>query len=157
MLKSAAHLNAILKSSMEEYRRLVEAGQLDCEWNTPGPAYVMHSQRAMDDFAATDQLLTNHFGVSARRLEGQELPAFDPAIRPGLAGAFHYQDDAHLNPAALTANWAQRLRERGVQLMDTASCEGSKPKTAESLTYELRKVKSTRTGCDRHRSVEPSF
>jgi D-amino-acid dehydrogenase len=35
------------------------------------------------------RLLTEEFGVTARRIEGEQFPSFDPALRPGLAGAFH--------------------------------------------------------------------
>ncbi|MCA9241186.1 MAG: FAD-dependent oxidoreductase [Planctomycetales bacterium] len=118
MLQSGHHLNEILQSSMREYRQLAESERLDCEWTPRGLLYVMATRSAMDDFAATDRLLTEHFGVSARRIEGAELPAFDPALRPGMAGAFHYAGDAHLNPGALVSNWAERLKERGVRFIE---------------------------------------
>ena len=75
----------------------------------------------MEGFAETDRLLTDHFGVSARRVEGEKLPEFDPAIKPGLAGAFHYEDDAHLRPDRLTESWAGEITTAGGRLM--SRCE----------------------------------
>ena len=44
---------------------------------------------------------------------------FDPALRPGLAGGFHYEGDAFLRPDALTANWARCLKRRGVRFEES--------------------------------------
>ncbi|MAT68217.1 MAG: amino acid dehydrogenase [Planctomycetaceae bacterium] len=123
MLAAGVHLKAILDSSMSEYRRLVAAEQLACGWESRGLLYVLLTSHGMQEFAATDRLLTEHFGVAARRIEGDQLPELDAALRPGLAGAFLYEDDAHLRPAALTTNWAARLRERGVQIREQCEVE----------------------------------
>lgn len=124
MLAAGAHLKAILDSSMEEYRRLIAAEKLQCEWQPCGLLYVLQMPQAMDEFAATDRLLTKEFGVAARRIEGPQLPAHDPAVKPGLAGAFLYEDDAHLRPDALMTSWTKRLQERGVRLLSNCELQG---------------------------------
>ena len=121
MLAAGVHLKAILDSSMDEYRKLMDAESLHCEWQESGLTYVLRSERAMESFAKTDALLTKHFGVAADRIDGHHLPAFDPALRSDLAGAFHYPCDAMLRPDRLSEQWTQRLRTAGVELV--SNCE----------------------------------
>jgi D-amino-acid dehydrogenase len=78
----------------------------------------------MDDFARTDRLLTEEFGVAARRIKGDDLPGFDPSLRAGLSGAFHYPDDVSIRPDRLNAEWERRLRERGVRFLEHCRLEG---------------------------------
>ena len=121
MLAGGVPLKAILDSSMVEYRRLVADGTLDCEWKEKGLLYVFRTARGMAAFAEADRLLSEHFGVSATRIEGRDLPDLEPALKPGLTGAFNYPDDTHVRPDALTLNWAATLREKGVEIVE--QCE----------------------------------
>ena len=88
MLRVGVHLKAILDSSINEYRRLVNANAIDCQWRENGMLYVLHSQTGMKKFGETADILSEHFGVHARRLDGGELPEFDRALRDDLAGGF---------------------------------------------------------------------
>ena len=124
MLLAGAHLKAILDSSMDEYRRLIREEALDCEWKENGLLYVLRTGRGMREFSHTVRLLSDHFGVVAHRLDGAELPAFDPALRCDLAGAFHYPLDASLRPDRLSAAWSQRLVARGVTFLEHCRVEG---------------------------------
>jgi D-amino-acid dehydrogenase len=123
MLTAGHHLKAILDSSMREYRELVAAESLNCEWTENGLLYVLRTEHGMREFAKTDRLLTDHFGVTARRIEGDALPAFDPALKTGLAGAFHYEGDVSVRPDLLNADWARRLQERGVSFLERCRLE----------------------------------
>ena len=118
MLTAGAHLKAILDSSMTEYRRLVVEESLDCEWKENGLLYVLRTERGMRKFAETARLLSDHFGISARQIDGKDLPSFDPALKPGLAGAFHYEQDVSVRPDRLNSQWADRLREAGVTFLE---------------------------------------
>ncbi len=118
MLAAAHPLKAILDASMVEYKQLIATEKLECEWTEKGLLYVLKSERGMQAFSKKDRLLTEHFGVSARRIEGRDLPDFDAALKPGLAGAFHYPGDVSVRPDLLNAQWAQRLRERGVTFIE---------------------------------------
>jgi len=121
MLAGGVPLKAILDSSMAEYRRLAADGTLDCEWKEKGLLYVFRTTKGMSGFAEADRLLTEHFGVSATRIEGRDLPDLDPALKPGLAGAFNYPNDTHVRPDVLTRNWASNLLGRGVDIV--TECE----------------------------------
>ncbi|GAB4151272.1 MAG: FAD-dependent oxidoreductase [Planctomycetaceae bacterium] len=118
MLEAGRHLQAILDSSMAEYRKLVEAESLNCQWKNSGLLYVLKTEAGMNHFEETDRLLTEHFQVSARRIPGTELPEFDAALKPGLSGAFHYECDAFVRPDRLANSWASRLKERGVRFLE---------------------------------------
>jgi len=112
------HLQTILDASLDEYRQLIPQQSLDCEWKQDGLLYVLQTDRGMESFARTDQLLTAEFGVTARRIEGAGLPAFEPGLKPSLAGAFHYPGDTSVRPDRLNREWADRLRGEGVQFRE---------------------------------------
>ena len=124
VLEVGVHLKGILDASIAEYRRLVRDEGLDCQWQETGLLYVLRTDRGMRSFAETDKLLSEHFGVPAVRLDGEALPAFDPALKSGLAGAYHYPGDASLRPDRLMASWSQRLVTRGVRFIEHCRLEG---------------------------------
>src|SRR5207244_2669072 len=49
------------------------------------------------------------------------LTAFEPALKPGLAGGWHYPGDAHLRPDRLLASWQRLLAANGVTIRE--NCE----------------------------------
>ena len=139
MLEAAFHLKAILDSSMIEYQRIVSERSFDCEWTESGLLHVLETNSGMRSFAETDKLLADEFGVMARRIEGDELPEFDPAIRPGLAGAFYYEGDAFVRPDLLNAGWSQRLRQDGVTFV-----ENCKLNSVEKKGGQVRSLQTSR-------------
>jgi D-amino-acid dehydrogenase len=134
MLKAGSHLKAILDSSMQEYRRLVVEESLDCEWKESGLLYVLRTGRGMREFAETDRMLSDHFGVKAERIDGKDLPSFDPGLKPGLAGAFHYQEDVFVRPDLLNLQWSKRLRDYGVTFIEHCELKGI-AKSAARITH----------------------
>ena len=121
MIEAGRHLKAILEASMIEYRELTGSGTLEAEWQENGLLYVLKTSAGMESFAKTNALLLDEFGVGARMIEGGDLPGFDSALKSDLAGAYFYEDDAHLRPDVLNRNWIQRLRSEGVAFIE--SCE----------------------------------
>ncbi|MEM6471012.1 MAG: FAD-dependent oxidoreductase [Planctomycetota bacterium] len=119
--EAGKHLQAILDASLVEYKQLMAAEKFDCEWKEVGLLYVYRTEEALNEFAETDRMLTEHFGVSADRIEGDALVEFDPGLREGLAGAYHYPGDTSVRPDLLNRQWRDRLLERGVELLE--SCE----------------------------------
>ena len=139
MIEAGAHLKSILDASMSEYRTLIAAESLDCQWKDSGLLYVFQSEQGFDEFARTVQLLADSFGVEARRIDGVELTAVEPAIRGGMPGAFLFDCDSYLRPDALTAGWSNVLRNRGVELIENCelrSIESSHDRTDRILTSE---------------------
>ena len=133
MLEAASQLKVLLDSSMTEYRKIISEQTFDCEWHDSGLLHVLQSQSGMREFAEKDQLLANEFGVVARRIEGDELPEFDPAFRPGLGGAFYYEGDAFVRPDLLCARWYRDLKQKGVTFIENCKFDGME-KEARQIT-----------------------
>ncbi len=121
VLSAGRHLQVILDASMDEYTHLITQKPLKCEWKEEGLLYVFKSNRQMDSFSKMDHLLSEHFGVSTRRLEGKELISFDPGLRRGLAGGFHYPKDRSVRPELLNREWVDDLKAEGVEFIQ--NCE----------------------------------
>lgn len=121
MLTAGRHLQTILDDSMAEYRRLLADSSWDCQWQENGLLYVLLTAGGMREFAETDRMLGEQFGVTARRMDGAELSAFEPALKPALAGAFHYPHDASVRPDLLNSQWSAHLQARGVRFVE--DCE----------------------------------
>ncbi len=124
MLESGANLLPLLESSIVEYRTLDSELRSAGEWKENGLLYVFRSEAGLDKFAHTDGLLTENYGVSARRIDGADLPEFDSALKHGLAGGFFYQDDASVRPDKLIRNWSTHLAEAGVRFVEHCQLEG---------------------------------
>ena len=135
-LSAGGAMKSILDASIREYEALFQAGEFEAQWQPLGLLYVLRTRRGMERFAAQDAMLRDTFGVAARRLEGSELPEFEPALRPGLAGGFLYDGDAFLRPDALTGNWTRWLASRGVRFEEGNRVQGVE-KTAGEITRLL--------------------
>lgn len=124
MMTSGRAIQALLKSSRALYDELMAQEPLDCEWQTRGLLFVFRTAAAMDHYAHTDHLLRESFGLGARRYDSPALEALEPALKPGLAGAWHYEGDAHLRPDRLMSSWRRVLESRGVTVLDCCEVRG---------------------------------
>lgn len=122
MLESGRARHALLTSSRQLYEQFMTEGVLqDCDWETRGLLFVHQSRAHFEHFAETDRLLRNEFGLGARQIFEPELLQLEPALKPGVAGAWLYECDAHLRPDKLMTAWQQRLVHDGVVLRE--NCE----------------------------------
>jgi D-amino-acid dehydrogenase len=106
---------------MRLYQQLLAEEAIECEWERRGLLYVYQSMAEMEKYAATDKLLRDHFDLPADRIDGKELARREPALRDGLAGAWHYRGDAHLRPDRLMASWRSVLEKGGAAVRE--GCE----------------------------------
>jgi D-amino-acid dehydrogenase len=97
---------------------------LECEWQTRGVLFVLHSHAGMEHYAETDRLMRDHFGVAATRYDGDAVTELEPALKPGLAGGWLYPGDAHLRPDKLMSSWRRLLEERGVTIRTGCTMTG---------------------------------
>lgn len=139
MLEGATHLKSILDSSFKEFQELVTQGAFDCGWRQSGLLYAFKSKREFDNFAITDAMLTRHFGVRAARIEGDALPAFDPALKSGLAGGFFYEQDALTRPDQFAAAWAEQMRQADVEFVEHCDVQ-----TLEKESGEITRVTTSK-------------
>lgn len=121
MLAAADGIQALLNSSRRLYDELFAAEPLDAEWETRGLLFAFLSPAAMEHYAETDRLLADNFGTGAVRYDGADVAKLEPALRPGLAGGWHYERDGHLRADKLLASWRKLLVERGAAIHE--QCE----------------------------------
>lgn len=124
MLESARAIEALLESSVSLYQELIPKESLDCEWESAGCLFVFQSAKEMNHYANCDQILRDHFGMAATPLDGGQLMEKEPALKPGLAGAWYYERDSHLRPDRLLSEWRKVLQQRGVIIRE--NCEAKR-------------------------------
>jgi D-amino-acid dehydrogenase len=124
MMAAGHAIQALLQSSRALYQELFDTEPLDAEWETRGLLYVFQSPSAMEHYAHTDRLLRDSFGLAAIRYEAGAVQELEPALKPGLAGAWHYPGDAHLRPDKLMSSWHRLLEARGVVVREKCAFRG---------------------------------
>ena len=124
MMQAARGIQALLESSLMLYHEIVERESLDCEWETRGLLFVYRTPSEMDKYAETDKLLGESFHCMAKRFDGEDVVDLEPALKPGLAGGWYYEDDAHLRPDKLLASWRRVLEAEGVTIREDCGVSG---------------------------------
>src|SRR5262245_3741697 len=124
MLEAGHSVQRLLNSSRRLYDELLQTEPIDCEWQARGLLFVFQSHKAMEHYAETDRMLAATFNVKATRYDDDALTALEPALKPGLAGGWLYQGDAHLRPDRLMTSWRGVLEGRGVTLREKCSVKG---------------------------------
>lgn len=137
MLEAGKAIQALLQSSRSLYAELMAQDEFDCEWETKGLLFAFAHEEALEHYAETDRLMRSQFGVGAKRLSNQEMLALEPALKPGLAGGFHYETDAHLRPDSLMTSWRWILQGMGVKLVEDCA--------VQSIVRENGRAKAVRT------------
>jgi D-amino-acid dehydrogenase len=138
MMASARAIQPLLESSLEGFRALIEDEKLECEWERRGLLFAYRDRGAFEGYAATDDLLRTEFGHPARRFDGDAVRDLEPSLRPGLAGGWYYEDDAHLRPDVLLRSWRDRLGGRGVEFREECALAGFGPDDDEEAVTEVR-------------------
>jgi D-amino-acid dehydrogenase len=124
MMAAAEGIQPLLLSSIELYRELLRQHDIECEWQERGLLYAYRSRERFEQYATTNVLMRDRFNEGARRLEADELQAFEPALLPGLAGGWFYEHDAHLRADRLMTNWRTLLESRGVAIREQTAVAG---------------------------------
>lgn len=123
MLQSAGAIHPLLRSSMLLYEELVRERVIDCEWQKRGMLFVYKTRAAFDNYRPTNDLLTREFNEPAQPLTGAELSEFEPALQENLAGAWYFENDAHLRPDKLLSTWRATLEQSGVTFLEQHTLE----------------------------------
>ncbi|MDX1961873.1 MAG: FAD-dependent oxidoreductase [Pirellulales bacterium] len=124
MIESAIAIQALLNSSRGLYEQMLESEGFDCDWQKRGGLFVYRTRGAFEKFGEVNRLLTEVLDAGHRRIEPDELAVMEPALKPGLAGAWFYEQDAHLRPDRLMANWKEKLRGAGVEILEQCEFRG---------------------------------
>lgn len=124
MLSAGRAIQALLNSSRALFSELIETEQIACEWETRGLLFVFLSQKSFEHYAHTDELLRREFAMPAKRFDSSELAAREPALKPGMAGGYLYESDAHLRPDKLMSELKRVLLTRGVEIRENCAVTG---------------------------------
>jgi D-amino-acid dehydrogenase len=124
MLATGRSIQALLNSSRSLFETLISDEKLECEWETKGLLFVFQTPRHFEHYAHTDELLTREFSLPAKRFDSSELAALEPALKPGQAGGYLYQTDAHLRPDRLMSELRRVLVGMGVEICENCAVRG---------------------------------
>lgn len=124
-LEAGTARHALLQSAAELYRDVIREENLQVEWTEDGLLFVFRDQHEFDHYRSIDKWLIDNFGVAAQAIEGSDaLTTLEPALKPGLAGAWLYKIDAHLRPSKLMSELKRVLVERGVRIIENCEVKG---------------------------------
>lgn len=142
MLIAGHARQTLLDSSRSLYQGLFESNVLeDCEWQPLGLIFVHDSQHHFEAYSATDKLLREEFGLAAKPYAGSELTDLEPALKPGIAGGWLYECDAHVRPDKVMSAWKRRLEAEQVRIME--NCEFRSLKTANGSVSAIETSQGT--------------
>jgi D-amino-acid dehydrogenase len=137
MVAAGHAIQPLLESSMTLYRDLVRTDGIECEWQERGLLFVYQTREALEAYAPTNRLLAEEFHEPAKRLDGDEVQKLEPALKPGLAGGWYYEHDAHLRADRLMASWKRNLTERGVTFHEQCEFLGFTGSTVRTSLGEI--------------------
>ncbi|MEQ1831235.1 MAG: FAD-dependent oxidoreductase, partial [Pirellula sp.] len=109
MLSSAPAIHALLQASRRLYDELLAQESFDCEWQPTGLLFPFRTQAGIEHHDQTAELLRSSFGISMLRFAGDDVRDLEPALKSGLAGGWHYPNDAQLRPDKLMSSWRRIL------------------------------------------------
>jgi D-amino-acid dehydrogenase len=124
MLEAAQSIHALLQSSKELYVELVRSQQLECEWQDKGMLFVYQDEHELHEYEAINELTREKFGVSAKQINGDELIKLEPALKPGVAGAWYFDCDSHLRPDKLMSEMKRLLQAHAVKIVEQCELKG---------------------------------
>lgn len=124
MIAAAPAIQSLLQSSVAGYEQLITGELLACEWEKAGLLCVYRTREKFEAFEKTNVLMRDQFNEPARRIEAEELAALEPALKPGIAGAWFYEGDQHLRPDKLMSEWRRVLTSRGVEFREQCQVSG---------------------------------
>jgi D-amino-acid dehydrogenase len=124
MLSAGSALHQLLERSKGLYVDLIESQRLDCEFEKVGLLFVYRDAHEFHEFERTNELTRREFGVAAEPIDAARLSEIEPALKPGLGGAWYYPCDSHLRPDRLMAELKRLLTERGVTIVENCGCVG---------------------------------
>jgi D-amino-acid dehydrogenase len=124
MLAAGKGIQALLESSRSLFDEMIQEEGIDCEWETKGLLFVFRTSKQFDHYSHTDELLRSQFGMAAKRFDSESLAALEPALKPGMAGGYLYQSDAHLKPDRLMTELRRVLSAQGVEIREMCDVQG---------------------------------
>lgn len=141
MMEAGKACHPLLQSSAALYREVFEQENMKVDWKTDGLLFVYRDQHEFDAYAETDAWLKKHFDMSAVPYAGKALTELEPALKPGLAGAWLYQCDAHLRPSKLMSELRRIILAAGVTIHDNTEMKSFEERNGKAAAVVTNKGK----------------
>jgi D-amino-acid dehydrogenase len=114
--KAVPVLTDLSEKSIPLFEELIAEEDISCEYHKNGFLLLFHQENTFQKAQKKTKAL-NEFGISGEILSQEDLQTRFPPALPTLTGGIFYESDAHLDPAALTAQIAQRAQSHGAQIL----------------------------------------
>lgn len=124
MMAAGRAIQALLSSARALFDELRETERIECEWEAKGLLFVFQTPKHFEHFTHTNELLTREFNMPARAFTSDALAALEPALKPGQAGGYLYESDAHLRPDKLMGELKRVLLGLGVEIRENCTVTG---------------------------------
>ena len=112
VLASTAAKAGLLKATRAALPDFLARHAIECEFEPSGALYVMRDARSIDEERELPAALAE-FGIPARLIDGTEVAAMEPALKPGVVGGLLFENDAQLRPESYLAGLAARVQSLG--------------------------------------------
>ena len=113
----------LLIRSRELIEELVRTQRLACEFEALGTLNVFRDAANFEHARESLSLLADA-GIRVDVLDAAQTLAREPALKPGVAGAFFNPGDAQLRPDRYVAELARCVRARGARIEEGARIDG---------------------------------
>lgn len=115
------HVDAVRHTLCElnlESRRLFQelSKEEDFGLQARGLLMLCESQETLDEEAEVAEQ-ARELGLNAKLLDARAAAALDPGINMNIAGAVHFADDCHLDPARFLASLTNRIGQMGGKII----------------------------------------
>lgn len=109
-------LRDLQRASLQLYRQIVEQEGLACHFEQRGGLALY---RTAEGFAHGQEEAAQlaGFGLRVSVLEPAAALALEPAVRPDIAGALHFEEDAHITPHLFVQGLARAAERRGAKIL----------------------------------------
>lgn len=117
--KAQTAIEALVKlslKSLHDYRQLaIEYPEIDFQQK----GLLMVSATKDGVKAATNEMkLVEQYGIPGKYLSGEEIKAFEPALRGNLLGGVYFSQEAHAEPLKVVQALAKKAQKLGVRILE---------------------------------------
>jgi D-amino-acid dehydrogenase len=135
-LRAVGGLVELSKISLRRYREIADETGNKIKLETKG---LLMASRGEAGVKAAEQELhyVEKFGIPGKKMTGEEIKAFEPALQGELLGGVYFPEEAHAEPLTTVLVMADLCRKLGVEI--TEGCEYT------GVEIENDKIKSIQT------------
>ncbi|MEM9827116.1 MAG: FAD-dependent oxidoreductase [Planctomycetota bacterium] len=136
--RSAIGRHTLLAESMRITKQWVDENHSDCLWQAAGLLMVHKHRKTLDAYESVVARLRSEFGLRLDRYDDGDLTQFEPALRDGLAGGWHFPDDAHVDPRRLMRGLVAAIENQGGVVRTGATVEFMAGQRAGAVALGVR-------------------